>query len=117
MGARYVAPTIVAAPALDSPLMQSEIFGPILYANTDLICHCDFVCLRIVAACGVFGYLTFCGSCTHSPVLSVQSPGEAVRFIAARPHPLALYVFSESHDHVNLVCFCLFRAILVIIAD
>lgn len=29
-GERYIAPTLIDAPALDSPLMQEEIFGPLL---------------------------------------------------------------------------------------
>lgn len=36
---RYMSPTIILSPALDSPLMQDEIFGPILpliiYKNQD----------------------------------------------------------------------------------
>ena len=55
---RYVAPTITVDPSPESPVMQEEIFGPIL------------------------------------PVLAVDGPAEAKAFIAARPKPLALYVFA-----------------------
>ncbi|MBL0209436.1 MAG: aldehyde dehydrogenase family protein [Holophagaceae bacterium] len=54
----YMAPSILTDIAPDSPVMQQEIFGPIL------------------------------------PVLKVADMDEAVRFVNARPKPLALYVFS-----------------------
>jgi aldehyde dehydrogenase (NAD+) len=57
---RYVAPTLVVDPAPDSPLMQEEIFGPVL------------------------------------PVIAVESMEEAIRHVAARPKPLALYLFSRN---------------------
>jgi acyl-CoA reductase-like NAD-dependent aldehyde dehydrogenase len=56
---RYVAPTILRDVAPDSPIMQEEIFGPIL------------------------------------PVLPVDDVDEAVRFVARREKPLALYVFTN----------------------
>jgi aldehyde dehydrogenase (NAD+) len=56
---RYIAPTILKNVSPDSPVMQDEIFGPIL------------------------------------PVLGVDDVNDAVRFINARPKPLALYVYSE----------------------
>ncbi|AYU55635.1 aldehyde dehydrogenase [Staphylococcus debuckii] len=59
---RYVAPTIVKDVKTDDPLMQEEIFGPIL------------------------------------PLLSYDSLDEAIDFIAARPKPLALYLFSEDEN-------------------
>lgn len=37
------------------------------------------------------------------PVVSVPSVREAVRFVRSRPHPLALYVFSENKGVVNEV--------------
>ena len=49
----------------DSPVMQEEIFGPIL------------------------------------PVLGVDGPDEAKAFVAARPKPLALYVFAKQDDVVD----------------
>jgi aldehyde dehydrogenase (NAD+) len=57
---RYVAPTLVIDPAPDSPLMQEEIFGPVL------------------------------------PVIAVDSMETAMRQVAARPKPLALYLFSRN---------------------
>ena len=62
---RFVAPTVTVEPAADSPLMQEEIFGPIL------------------------------------PVLGVDGPAEAKAFVAARPKPLALYVFANEDDVVD----------------
>lgn len=56
---RYVAPTILRDVSPDSPVMQEEIFGPIL------------------------------------PVLPVRDMDEAIAFVAARPKPLALYVFTD----------------------
>ncbi|MCC7200741.1 MAG: aldehyde dehydrogenase family protein [Gammaproteobacteria bacterium] len=56
---RYLAPTLVLDPAPDSPLMQEEIFGPIL------------------------------------PLIAVDDLEAAIRFIAPRPRPLALYLFSR----------------------
>ncbi|MFO0691979.1 MAG: aldehyde dehydrogenase family protein [Polyangiales bacterium] len=55
---RYLAPTILKGVAADSPVMQDEIFGPIL------------------------------------PVLKVKGHEEAIRFVNARPKPLALYCFT-----------------------
>lgn len=57
---RQISLALVDEPAPDSPLMQEEIFGPIL------------------------------------PVLAVDDMEEAVRFVAARPHPLALYLFTRN---------------------
>jgi aldehyde dehydrogenase (NAD+) len=64
-GTRYVAPTVTVDPNPETPLMQEEIFGPIL------------------------------------PVLAVDGADEAKAFVAARPKPLALYVFAEDDDVVN----------------
>lgn len=64
---RYLAPTIVWDPDPGSPLMQEEIFGPIL------------------------------------PVLPVDSLDEAVAFVARRPPPLALYLFSSRGEAAEQV--------------
>jgi len=56
---RYIAPTVLVDVTANDPVMQEEIFGPIL------------------------------------PMLTVGSIDEAINFVNARPHPLALYVFSE----------------------
>jgi len=56
---RYVEPTIVLDPAPDSPLMQEEIFGPVL------------------------------------PVITVDEMHHAIRYVADRPKPLALYLFTK----------------------
>ena len=57
---RFVAPTIVLDPPLDSELMQEEIFGPVL------------------------------------PIITVDEMHHAIKFVADRPKPLALYLFSKS---------------------
>lgn len=57
---RYIAPTLIDRPALDSPLMQEEIFGPLL------------------------------------PIIPYDTLDEAIRFVNARPRPLALYFFSRN---------------------
>lgn len=54
-----IAPTILCNVAPDSPVMQEEIFGPLL------------------------------------PILPVASIDEALAFAAARPHPLACYLFTK----------------------
>lgn len=54
-----IAPTILRNVSPDSPVMQEEIFGPIL------------------------------------PILPVSGIGEAIAFAAARPHPLACYLFTK----------------------
>ena len=54
-----IAPTILRNVSPDSPVMQEEIFGPIL------------------------------------PILPVSSLDEAIAFAAARPHPLACYLFTK----------------------
>ena len=56
---RYIAPTVLVDVTASDPVMQEEIFGPIL------------------------------------PMLTVNSIDEAINFVNARPHPLALYVFAE----------------------
>lgn len=61
-GSRYLAPTVLVDVDPDSPVMQEEIFGPIL------------------------------------PVLEIADAEAALDFIAQRPHPLALYVFSEDPE-------------------
>lgn len=61
---RQISMALVDEPAADSPLMQEEIFGPIL------------------------------------PILSVDNMEEAMRFVASRPHPLALYLFTQ-HQQVE----------------
>jgi aldehyde dehydrogenase (NAD+) len=57
---RYLAPTVLTGVSESAPIMQDEIFGPIL------------------------------------PVLKVDNIEHAVRFVNARPKPLALYLFSGS---------------------
>lgn len=56
---RYIAPTVLRDVAEGAPVMEDEIFGPIL------------------------------------PVLKIRSTDDAVRFVNARPKPLALYVYAE----------------------
>jgi aldehyde dehydrogenase (NAD+) len=67
VAARFVEPTIVLDPPLDSALMQEEIFGPVL------------------------------------PVITVDDMDEAVRLVAERPKPLALYVFTRDEALQNRV--------------
>ena len=55
-----IEPTVIVDPSPDSPVMATEIFGPVL------------------------------------PVLTVDSLGEAIRFVNARPKPLAIYLFTKS---------------------
>lgn len=55
-----IEPTILDGVTAESPVMQEEIFGPIL------------------------------------PILTYQTLDEAIRFVNARPHPLALYLFTQS---------------------
>jgi aldehyde dehydrogenase (NAD+) len=57
---RYVEPTIVLDPPVDSELMTEEIFGPVL------------------------------------PIVTVDEMHHAIKFVADRPKPLALYVFTRS---------------------
>jgi acyl-CoA reductase-like NAD-dependent aldehyde dehydrogenase len=56
---RYIAPTILDNINLQAPIMQEEIFGPLL------------------------------------PIITYQSLDQAITFINDRPHPLALYLFSN----------------------
>ncbi|MBT1163769.1 aldehyde dehydrogenase family protein [Bifidobacterium felsineum] len=56
---RYIAPTVLFGTQPDAPVMNEEIFGPIL------------------------------------PILVVEDADAAIRFINARPRPLAAYVFSN----------------------
>jgi aldehyde dehydrogenase (NAD+) len=59
VAARFVEPTIVLDPPMDSMLMQEEVFGPVL------------------------------------PVIAVDDMDAAIRIVADRPKPLALYVFTR----------------------
>ena len=65
--ARYVEPTIVLDPPVDSPLMQEEIFGPVL------------------------------------PVTIVEKIEDVLDVIAARPKPLALYLFANDAEQERAV--------------
>lgn len=64
---RYVAPTVLTDVPVGDPVMDDEIFGPVL------------------------------------PVLSVSDIDDAVRFVNARPKPLALYVFTKAKETVERV--------------
>lgn len=62
---RRIAPTVLDEVTAQSPIMQEEIFGPLL------------------------------------PVIAYDTLDEAMQFVRERPHPLALYVFSEDADTVR----------------
>ncbi|RZH87021.1 aldehyde dehydrogenase family protein, partial [Staphylococcus aureus] len=64
---RYVSPTIVKDVKTEDPLMQEEIFGPIL------------------------------------PLMTYTELDAAIDFIAERPKPLALYLFSEDENCTDRV--------------
>jgi aldehyde dehydrogenase (NAD+) len=64
---KYIAPTVLGNINLDAPIMQEEIFGPLL------------------------------------PIIPIKNTAEAISFITARDHPLALYVFAQDKDVVNTV--------------
>ena len=64
---RMIEPTLLDGVRLDSPIMQEEIFGPIL------------------------------------PMLPYSDLQECVDYIVAQPHPLALYLFTESRAVERLV--------------
>jgi aldehyde dehydrogenase (NAD+) len=61
----YIAPTIITDIAVTDPIMQDEIFGPIL------------------------------------PVLTFNTPEQALAIIALNPNPLAFYVFTNSSKKEN----------------
>lgn len=62
-----IEPTVLDNVSWDDPVMQEEIFGPLL------------------------------------PVLTYQTLEDAVRMINERPHPLALYLFSQDKEHIRSV--------------
>ena len=64
---RYIAPTVLVDVDMESPVMNEEIFGPIL------------------------------------PVISVASTDDAISYVNAHTHPLALYVFAENKRVVREV--------------
>ncbi len=64
---KYIAPTVLADVNISAPVMQDEIFGPIL------------------------------------PMIEIDNVAEAIAFINAKPHPLALYVFSEDDRAIDAV--------------
>lgn len=63
---RFIEPTILIDVKATDPIMQEEIFGPIL------------------------------------PIVTVDNARDAINFINGREKPLALYVFSNKSDHVDL---------------
>jgi acyl-CoA reductase-like NAD-dependent aldehyde dehydrogenase len=63
--ARYLDPTIVYPVAWDDPIMEDEVFGPIL------------------------------------PILTYGTLDEALARIAAKPHPLAAFVFSRDQKTID----------------
>ncbi|KAK9508215.1 hypothetical protein O3M35_007928 [Rhynocoris fuscipes] len=63
---RFISPTILVNVKPEHPIMQEEIFGPIL------------------------------------PILNVDSPYDAIKFINARPRPLTMYVFTKSKELCDL---------------
>lgn len=64
---KYIAPTVLADVNISAPVMQDEIFGPIL------------------------------------PMIEIDNVAEAIAFINSKPHPLALYVFSEDDRAIDAV--------------
>ncbi|KAK7861769.1 hypothetical protein R5R35_010788 [Gryllus longicercus] len=64
---RYISPTILVDVKPSDPIMQEEIFGPIL------------------------------------PVVNVESPEEAIKFIVNREKPLAFYIFSDNSQRRKLL--------------
>ena len=62
-----IAPTLLSPATWDDPVMQEEIFGPIL------------------------------------PVLTYRSLDEVIDTLHRRPHPLALYLFSEDRTHIRRI--------------
>jgi aldehyde dehydrogenase (NAD+) len=57
---KFFEPTIIDDVKYDSPIMQEEIFGPIL------------------------------------PILTWEDPEEVIEYIESRPHPLALYIYTQN---------------------
>eukprot|EP00512_Aurantiochytrium_limacinum_P002756 CAMPEP_0171503484 /NCGR_PEP_ID=MMETSP0958-20121227/10918_1 /TAXON_ID=87120 /ORGANISM="Aurantiochytrium limacinum, Strain ATCCMYA-1381" /LENGTH=522 /DNA_ID=CAMNT_0012038973 /DNA_START=147 /DNA_END=1715 /DNA_ORIENTATION=+ len=64
---KYIPPTLILNPRLDSPLMTEEIFGPVL------------------------------------PIVTLDKIDDAIDFVQAREHPLALYVFAENNAFIEKV--------------
>ena len=64
---KYIAPTVLSDVNISAPVMQDEIFGPIL------------------------------------PMVEIDNVAEAIAFINSKPHPLALYVFSEDDRAIDTV--------------
>ena len=64
---KYIAPTVLSDVNISAPVMQDEIFGPIL------------------------------------PMVEIDNVAEAIAFINSKPHPLALYVFSEDDRAIYAV--------------
>lgn len=62
---RYIAPTVYSPAGWDDPVMEDELFGPLL------------------------------------PVIPYDDFSEVIETIAARPTPLAAYLFSESQDEIT----------------
>lgn len=65
---RFVEPTILIDIIANAPVMNDEIFGPIL------------------------------------PLIGVNSMDEAIAMVNARPHPLALYIFSNNKKTIKTIC-------------
>jgi aldehyde dehydrogenase (NAD+) len=87
VASRFVEPTIVLDPPVDSALMTEEIFGPVL------------------------------------PVITVDEMHHAIKFVADRPKPLALYVFTKSKaledavlDRISAGSVCINDAVIFMVS-
>lgn len=87
---RFIEPTILLDPPLDSQIMSEEIFGPLLpiitvriynpilcFEFSPILCHCLIQLLL------------------HLASVQMDKIQESIEFINAKPKPLAIYAFTK----------------------
>ena len=100
---RYIAPTLVENPPLDSPIMSEEIFGPLLPIITVRTCSL----YRFFVKSMILGMNFFLRVCLCLPHVSffvleqVKDFDAAIDLINDKPKPLAVYLFSTNKNYVK----------------
>lgn len=112
---RFIEPTILVDPPLDSAIMSDEIFGPLLPIITVSLMQiktCDnkisiFFSLALIIAYialpHAFAYIFISTTWRTSSIfffpvnnLQLEKIEDSIKFISSRPKPLALYVFTKN---------------------
>jgi len=109
---RFIEPTILVDPPLEAAIMSEEIFGPLLPIITvSFMQHVsqkkNINIVLSYSTCLYYVFLYIFSNLTNEfhffflflPInnLQVEKIEDSIKFINARPKPLALYVFTKNH--------------------